>query len=115
MWVFPAMLVACGHALGGSCWHGDFNEERCCVQGDPLCWDELFTKEFCCQGNKTRKVRGDPACWMDGYSYEDCCKEEAKQGCWDDNFGPERCCVDKEFGGLHTFKQLCRRWMRIES
>ncbi|CAE7893168.1 XGD1, partial [Symbiodinium microadriaticum] len=79
-----------------------FQEQRCCVQGDPACWDELYTREKCCGGefgNETRVVRGtvegDPACWIDGYSYEECCLEDPKEGCWDDNFIPERCCVDK--------------------
>ncbi|CAK9007647.1 unnamed protein product [Durusdinium trenchii] len=83
-------------ARGQSCWHGEFDEQRCCVKNDPACWDDLYTRGKCCMGNETRRSRGDPTCWMDGYSYEECCKENPKDGCWDANFGPERCCVDKE-------------------
>lgn len=93
---FSSVLPWQSSALGESCWHGEFNEERCCVEGDPACWDDMYTRSRCCSGNQTRKVRGDPSCWMDGYSFEDCCLGTAKEGCWDTHFGPERCCADKE-------------------
>ena len=85
------------------------------MQGDPACWDELYTREKCCGGefgNETRRIRGDPACWIDGYSFEDCCLEDPKPGCWDDNFVPERCCVDKvEDPTDHSVQVLERDFM----
>eukprot|EP00439_Symbiodinium_sp_Y106_P070564 s3_g12.t1 len=114
----PLWLSFCSfHGFAGpsACWHGEYDELRCCVQGDPACWDELYTREKCCGGefgNETRVVRGDPACWIDGYSFEECCLEDPKEGCWDDNFVPERCCVDKvEDLNDHSVNVLERAFM----
>lgn len=107
------------------CWHGDYDEHRCCVEKDPDCWDAVFTEKRCCplwsNTSTLGKTRGDPTCWVGGFKFEDCCLEDPKEECWDNEFRPERCCVDRDvpltgfFAGEDPLEAFARRIAEIST
>ena len=40
--------VLLGTAGASRCWSAGFDEQRCCVENDPICWDTVYTYELCC-------------------------------------------------------------------
>eukprot|EP00440_Ansanella_granifera_P057444 gb/GFBE01062269.1/.p1 GENE.gb/GFBE01062269.1/~~gb/GFBE01062269.1/.p1 ORF type:complete len:553 (+),score=58.60 gb/GFBE01062269.1/:1-1659(+) len=94
----------------GSCWIGDL-KDFCCdqrqgVTGNPMCFDELFTYDVCCNNSLDEvrlqvsrvlsRVQDLRSCWSGDFTEDFCCDQsqgvKGNPMCFDENFTYDFCC-----------------------
>lgn len=100
--IFGALRRASADGRDGNpmCWNGLYSFERCCQGTDASCWEGPHSEAFCCKAQDVQATA--TSCWVGGLTCRCCATGEA---CFDEVYTFDSCCDE-----CYTKAEPCFLW-----